>query len=186
MQKNLEVVAACVEEKYKDVIKTLHKKISILLRVISSCSHKVDHTKIVELTTEISLLIAEKLPWVDINWTLHGVLHHSAELIFVNGGWSLGTLSGEALESNNKFVQRYLEQYARTSSPILQLTDAMCRLLERSDPGILQHQTEMKNQLKCVECGMKHKTKNHQKYAQLIHQTVLNEYDSLVTDFFLG
>ena len=93
LQKNREVVAACVEEKYKDVIKTLHKKISILLRAISSCSHKVDHTKIVELTTKISLLIAEKLPWVDINWTLHGVLHHSAELIFLNGGCSLGTQS---------------------------------------------------------------------------------------------
>ena len=102
----------------------------------------MNYTKIVDLTAEISLLIAEKLPWVEINWTLHGVLHHSAEFIFLNGGWALGILSDEAIESNNKFVRRYLNQYAQTSSPILQLTDAMSRLLERSDPGIQQHQDE--------------------------------------------
>ena len=95
-------------------------------------------------------------------------------------------ITRDAEETRALFEQLMVEQYARTSSPILQLIAAMCRLLERSDPGILQHQIEMKNQLKCEECGMKHKTKNHQKYAQLIHQTVLNEYDSLVTDFFLG
>ena len=78
-----------------------------------------------ELTTEISLLIVKKLPWVEITPTLHGLLHHSSELIHLNGGWSLGTLSEEALESINKYVRRYLEQYAWTSSPILQLTDAM-------------------------------------------------------------
>ena len=117
--------------------------------VISSCSQKVNHTKIVDLTTEISLLIAEKLPWVEINWTLNGALHHSAEFIFLNGGWALGILSEEAIESNDKFERRYSNQYARTSSPILQLTDAKTRLLERSDPGIQQHQREIRNQVKC-------------------------------------
>ena len=78
-----------------------------------------------ELTTEISLLIVKKLPWVEITPTLHGLLHHSSELIHLKEGWSLGTLSEEALESINKYVRRYLEQYAWTTSPILQLTDAM-------------------------------------------------------------
>ena len=183
LQKNQELIVDCVEDKYKEVIRELHKKISVLLRVISSCSQKVNYTKIVDLTTDISLLIADKLPWVEINWTLHGVLHHSAELIFLNGGWALGILSEEAIESNNKFVRRYLNQYARTSSPILQLTDAMSRLLERSDPSIQHHQREIRNQIKCDVCKMKHKTKNHDKYAELYHQTVLNEYDSLVIDF---
>ena len=137
-----------------------------------------------ELTTEISLLIAEKLPWVEITPTLHGLLHHSSELIHLNGGWSLGTLSEEALESNNKYVRRYLEQYARTSSPILQLTDAMFRLLERSDPTIQYHQKKIKNEVKCNKCELKHKTKNHEKYALLSYQTVLNEYDTLVSNFY--
>ena len=84
-----------MEDKYKNVIGELHKKLSILLRVISSCSMKVDHLRVCELTTDISVLIAEKLPWVDITPTLHGLLHHSSELIHLNGGWSLGTLSEE-------------------------------------------------------------------------------------------
>ena len=84
-----------------------------------------------ELITEISLLIAEKHPWVEITPTLHGLLHHSSELIHLNGGWSLGTLS-EALERINKYVRRYLEQYAWTSSPILQLTDAVLTLLKEN------------------------------------------------------
>ena len=137
-----------------------------------------------ELTTEISLLIAEKLPWVEITPTLHGLLHHSTELIHLSRGWSLGTLSEEALESNNKYVRRYLEQYARTSSPILQLTDAMFRLLERSDPTIQYHQKKIKNEVKCNKCELKHKTKNHEKYALLSYQTVLNEYDTLVSNFY--
>ena len=138
--------------------------------VISSCSQKVNYTKIVDLTAEISLLIAEKFPRVEINWTLHGVLHHSEKLIFLNGGWALGILSEEAIESNNKFVRMYLNQYARTSSPILQLTDAMSRLLERSDTDIQQHQREIRNQIKCDVCRMKHKTKNHEKFPPLFPQ----------------
>ena len=32
-----------------------------------------------ELTTRTSLLIAEKLPWVSVNYILHGLLHHSVD-----------------------------------------------------------------------------------------------------------
>ena len=77
----------------------------------------------------------------------------------MNGGWALGLLSEEALESNNKFVRRYLEQNARTCSPILQLTDAMTRLIERSDPGILQLVTcEMNLDVNHVDCVIKQRT----------------------------
>ena len=62
---------------------------------------KVDYMRVGKFTTEISLLIAEKLPWVEITPTLHGLLHHSSELIHLNGGWSIGTFSEEALERNN-------------------------------------------------------------------------------------
>ena len=106
-------------------------------------------------------------------------------MVHLNGGWSLGTLSEEALESNNKYVRRYLEQYAHTISPILQLTDAMSRLLEKSDPTIQYHQKEITNQVKCNKCELKHKTKNHEKYALISYQTVLNEYDTLESIFFI-
>ena len=105
LQKNQDLIVECVEDKYKETIRELHKKISVLLRVISSCSQKVYYRRIVRLTREISLLIAEKLSWVDLNWTLHVLLHHSAELIHLTGGWGLRILAVEALESNNKFIR---------------------------------------------------------------------------------
>ena len=129
------------------------------------------------------MIIAIKLPWVDINWTLHGLLHHSAELIHLNGGWTLSAFSEEALEANNKFVRRYLEQYSRTSSPYLQLTDTICRLLARSDPELLHCQDQIKKKLCCSECGRKHETQNHMKYENQTSSTVLDKCDSLVQDF---
>ena len=185
LMKNQAIVVSCVERKYKDVIGELHMKIAILLRIVSSCSQAVDCIKLEQLTTDISMRIAEELPWVEINWTLHGLLHHSVELIHLNGGWSLGSLSEEALESNNKFCRRYMEQFARTSSPTLQLTDAMTRVLERSDPSIQRHQQNIRKRLKCGTCGMRHKTSNHTKYEDLVLSTVSLEYDSRVKDYLL-
>ena len=112
LMKNRDIIADCVMEKPKEIVRQLHKKISILLRVVSSCSKKVYIQKLAQLTTKTSLLIAKELKWVDSSWTLHGLLHHSLQLVHLNGGWALGFLSEEVLESNNKFVRQYLEQYA--------------------------------------------------------------------------
>ena len=116
----------------------------MILRVIS-CTGEVNCIKLEEITRETSLLIAEKLPWVFLNYTLHGLLHHSVELIQMNNNLSIGCLSEEALESNNKFVQRYLEQFSRKTNPTDQLKDAMSRLIERSHPEVLYHQRQFKN-----------------------------------------
>ena len=77
----------------------------MILRVISS-TEEVNCQKLKVLTNETNLLLAGKLPWVSLNFTLHGLLHHSVELIKMNNNLSIGTLSEEALESNNKFVRR--------------------------------------------------------------------------------
>ena len=71
------------------------------------------------------------------NYTLHGLLHHSAELIAINDSWSIGELSEEALEANNKYIRRYLETLSRKTSSVDQLTDVHNGLLERSDPYIM-------------------------------------------------
>ena len=62
---------------------------------------------------------------MQINFTLHGVLHHSSELIIRNDGHGLGALSKEALEANNKYVRRYLELFSRKTYPADQMTDVM-------------------------------------------------------------
>ena len=154
-QKLAAIVVSCVNQKYKDTIRKIHTNLSVILRIFSSTG-QIHYEKLDELNKETSLLIAQKLPWVFINFTLHGVLHHSTELIYINNGWSIVTLSEEPLESNNKFV-RFLQQFARTTSPILQLTDAMSKLLERSHPGIINHQKQLHNKNTCQICSGRHK-----------------------------
>ena len=70
------------------------------MRVVSGTT-KVDSGELHKLTIQISFIIAREFKWVDINFTVHGLLHHSVELIVLKGGWLIGTLSEEALESNN-------------------------------------------------------------------------------------
>ena len=126
-----------------------------------------------ELTTKTSLLIAEKLAWVSINYTLHGLLHHSVEFIQLNNDWSIGALSEEALESNHKFARRYLDQFSRKISPTDQLKDAMSRLIERSDPEIISHQRNFQNIRFCIICNTSHHMKKYPHTCQI--STVENE-----------
>lgn len=179
-----DLIVECVDEKYKDTIRTLHKNLSVTLRLISS-TQQIDVEKFSVLCRDTSMLIAENLPWVDQNYTLHGVLSHSPELIHLNNGWSIGMFSEEPLESNNKFIRRYMERYARTSSPMLQLTDVMSRLLERSNPSVIAKQKEiLLNTLRtCEICSGNHKTINHAKYASQSKKMCLPQYDSLVESF---
>ena len=55
-------------------------------RVISS-TKEVNCQKFEQITTGKSLLLAEKLSLVSVNFTLHGLLHHSVELIKMNSNW---------------------------------------------------------------------------------------------------
>lgn len=68
-----------------------------------------------------------KYKWVKVNHTLHGVMHHSTDLIALNDGYALGNLPGEGLEATNKFIRRFLEILARKTFPVEQLTDVMSR-----------------------------------------------------------
>ena len=158
----------------------------MILRVISS-TEEVNCQKLEVLTYKTSLLLAEKLPWVSLNFTLHGLLHHSVEIIKMNNNLSIGTLSEEALESNNKFIISYLEQFSRKINPTDQLKDAMSRLIERSDPEIIAHQRKFKNLRFSNICNTSHHMKKkHNKYKNTYQKsTVENEYDSMVSDILI-
>ena len=128
-QDSNDMVVACVAEKYKETVSCLHKYLSVILRVISS-SGQVNCDELDTITKKANLLISENLKWVSINYTLHGLLHHSVELIQLNDNWSIGSLSEEALEFNDKFDRRYLDQFLRKINPTDQLKDARSRLIE--------------------------------------------------------
>ena len=70
------------------------------------------------------------------NHTLHSTIQHSAELIEMNGGESLGWYSEEGLESNNKNIRNYLERVS-IKCENNQIADVHHRLLERSDPYLI-------------------------------------------------
>ena len=99
------------------------------------------------------MLIATDFKWVKINETLHGVRHHSTELIGLNDGYSLGTLSEEGLEAFNKHIHVYLKTHARKTTNHDQIFDVMSSLLERSHPDVLKNKLQFKKPLKCSEYG---------------------------------
>ena len=132
-QTHANVIVQCADEKYQASLRLLHLNLSVILCLVS-CTKQINGDTFGNLCKETSKIIAVHLPWVDQNFTLHGVLAHAAELIYLNNGWSIGMFSEEPLESNNKFIWQYMERYARTTSPILLLTDVMTRLFEHSNP----------------------------------------------------
>ena len=136
----------CIMEKHHDNILKLHSLISCILRVIAVQRIRVDVPLLGARCMEAILLIADKYPWVKINHTRHGVLHHSYELVERNDGYGLGSLSEEALESTNKHIRRYLETLSRKTSPVDQMSDVMNRLLERSDPFVLYRRKQLRQE----------------------------------------
>ena len=86
-----------VGDKHKNAIHQLYLNLSIILQVISS-EGQVDYEKLEVLNKQTSILIAFELPWVNINFTLHGVLHHSAKLIYSKKGWSIGSFQKSSLK----------------------------------------------------------------------------------------
>ena len=170
-----------VPEQYKDNLLLLHQQVATILSVVSS-NRKIDTSKFEKLCEEASLNLCKNFPWVLINHTLHGTLQHSAELISINDGYGLGNLSEECLEANNKDIRNYLQFLSRKTDPIQQLTDVMTRLLERSDPKIIQRGLQSQRKKYCTECGgIDHTIKSH---ARLFGKPK-KLYDSIIEEIFL-
>ena len=100
----IESIKKLVPEKHRENLLLLHRQISTILRVVSS-SRKIHLAKLKDLCKQASLNLCDNFPWVLMNHTLHGTLHHSVELISLNDGYGLGSLSEECLEANNKDIR---------------------------------------------------------------------------------
>lgn len=182
--KFVETLKVLVKEKYHFDLFNLHENLSTILRIVS-CQQMVNIEMFRDLCEETNLLIAEKYPWAKINHTLHGLIHHSCELIELNGCCGLGALSEECLKAANKDIRRYLELYSRKTCPVSQLTDVMNRLLERSNPKVINEKRLMmckkKKDINCLECNSnKHTTRQHDKL-----QREKSWYDVLVESILM-
>ena len=167
-----------VDPKHKDNLLLLHRQLSTIQSIMSS-TRKVNLVKFRELCDKTSFNLCDNFPWVKVNYTLHGTLHLSVELIDLNDGYGLGNLSEECLEANNKDIRNYLQFLSRKISPIDQLTDVMSRLLERSDPLITYLSTKNQPKKYCTECSATdHTIRSHARLFNLPKRW----YYSLVED----
>ena len=108
-------IKLCINEKYHKPVLRLHLLLGTILRVISGTS-QVNIEDFDNICKEASMLIATDFKWVQINYILHGVFHHSSQLIWLNDGYSLRSLSEEGLEAANKHICVYLETHARKTA----------------------------------------------------------------------
>ena len=101
----------------------------------------------------------------------------------LNGNRGLSDLSVKCLEANNKDLRKFLEDYSRKTDPVLQLTDACNRELERSHPTIREIIAEFRPTKLCSTCGASsHTIRTHHK---VMGGGVIGLYDSYVTDIIL-
>ena len=126
-----------VASKHTEPLLHLHVCISAILRIIS-CNEPVNISRFEQFCQSTVDYLVKNFKWALLNHTLHGSLQHSAELISKSDGIGLGAMSEEGLEANNKDIREFLKSRSRKCDPILQMTDVMNRLLERSDPIILR------------------------------------------------
>ena len=151
-------------KKHKDNIILLHNQLSIILRIIS-CSSLIDVVKFKAHCEATILNISTNFPWVKLNHTLHGAIQHSAELIEMNEGRSLGGYSEEGLEANNKDIRHFLEKRSRQCDSNMQLEDVHNRILERSDPYLIHVAARYTHNKYCRECGSTdHTIRSHKKH----------------------
>ena len=165
--------------KEKKAFGILHKKMSVILRLISSKKHQIDYMSLEKYCLDTYVFLRESFEFTTVPGVVHHVLAHSAERIKFNGGFGLGEWSEEGLETLHKLVRRFRERLARKTSLKDNLTDVAKHLLIRSDPIIRSY----KRVLSCTICKEKGHTKRS---CPLKKQKNKTSYDELVGEFFLS
>ena len=75
-------------------------------------------------------------PWIYISPTVHGLLHHSWELIQANDNVGLQEYSESPIEGNMKFLRFYRQFLSRKRDQFSNLTYCFSRMWLKSDPNI--------------------------------------------------
>jgi len=123
------------------------------------------------------MTICNDFPWARLNHTLHGAIQHSAELIEMNLGLSIGWYSEEGLEANNKDIRNYLETLSRKCDGNSQIADVHHRLLERSDPYLIHLSSKFIQGISCSACGATdHTVRSHDKHAAVQEVDEINRF----------
>ena len=114
-----------------DNIRSLLQGFNVVLRVVSSKSRIIDTNAFDEYCIETYVLLKTVFPWASVPQSIHRLFGHSAERIALNGGYGLGNLSEEALESLHKLVRRFRSLLARKTNLRDNLADVFKHLFIR-------------------------------------------------------
>ena len=166
-------------ESEKKALGELHRRFSVILKLISSKKTTIDVDSMEQYCTDTYVLLVESFgQWATVPGVVHHLLAHSAERIRLNEYKGLGEWSEEGLEACNKLVRRFRKMLARKTNLKDNFTDVIKRLLVRSDPTVRSH----KRVFICSHCNAKGHTKRS---CPSRRKAKFDAYDDIVKDFFL-
>ena len=132
-EKVLELYKNLTDHEYS-TLKELHKRFSIILRILSCKSSVKDEFEEYCLSTYV--MFVKEFPWMKLSETVHRLLAHAPEAIRINGNKGLGQLSESPLEAQHKLIRRYRTTLARLTNESDNLCDVYNRLYMQSSPMI--------------------------------------------------
>ena len=95
---------------------------------------------------ELKDCYVENVGWYPLSPTLHKILEHGSQVVeLFPDSITSGLLSEEPSEASNKDVKKFQIEHARQDSVEHRMTDTFHRLLERSDPRVLNILAEQSN-----------------------------------------
>ena len=137
-------ICSLVEDNVKEPLNSVLLGLAATVKVLNSQKRRVNIQKLQNLTTEVHILLVTHFPWVVISPSVHRILAHSWERIELNGGFGLGDLSEEGLESINKFIREMRNHGARKESTEANFKDVYNHLWDRSRPTIVDMERAIK------------------------------------------
>ena len=137
--KNRKLLSSLVPEQYREAMDDVLLRLWLIMKIYNSNDEVNEYFDEFSKETCIMLLTSfnkDQKNWIYLSPTVHGLLHHSWEVIQANGNFGLQEYSESALEGNMKFIRFYREFLARKLDQFSNLTDCFSRMWLKSDPDI--------------------------------------------------
>ena len=133
------VLASLVPDDYRDAMEDVLLRIWLIMEIYNG-NEEVDEF-FPEFCNDTCILFLTSFNpdnklWIYLTPTLHGLFHHTWELIQGNENFGLQEYSESAIESNMIFMRFYREFLARKLNQHSNLSDCFTRMWLKSDPEI--------------------------------------------------
>ena len=160
------------------IVKKLHMRFNVILRIINSKSQLIDTEKFGDICTSTYIDILTYFGWVEISPTAHKILAYTTELIQNNACLGVGHLSEEGLEACHKIIRKFRSSWTLQKSDDANLKDLAKKMFLISD----QHLYSLRRVIKCPKCGL---TGHKRKCPKFRENVKKSESDIMVQDIFI-